>query len=202
MGMKKRNLNINKKIISYFILISFIGFSTVNAICEKEVTNFSRSLVKNEESLAYKPPKAFIYGEINNIHDGGFFTTFDAVNVRCIQFIPFSYELYRSGEHITVLDVYFRVLQPNLIFGIVGYIGASLEPTPEIHFEIRGYDKLAVTYTSLSDILWIDIAIVGSCDRSELDAYVSVGDQITNCTGTIQLFYIPTDIMLGYWTFL
>ena len=201
MGMKKRNLNINKKIISYFILVSLIGFSTVNAICEKEVINVTGSIVKNKEIMAFKPPKAIIFGEITNISEEGFFTTFDAVNVRCIKLIPFSYELYRSGEQITVLDIYFRVLKPNLVYGIFGYIGASPEPTPEIHFEITGFEKLVVTYTQLSDILWNDIAIIGSCDRSELDIYVSVGDQITNCTGTIQLFYIPTNIMLFYWTF-
>ena len=102
---------------------------------------------------------------------------------------------------IHALSECFRVLQPNLVLGIFGYIGASTEPTPEIHFKIVGLDKLVVTYTNQSDILWSDILIIGLCERSELDTYVSVGDQITNCTGTIEIFYIPTDIMVGYWNF-
>jgi hypothetical protein len=201
MGMKNRNLNINKKIICYFVLFSIIGFGNVNAIYEKEVINFIDNINKNNEIMAYKPPKAIIFGEITNINEEGFFTTFNAINLRCIQIIPFNFELYRSGEQITVLDIYYRILKPNLVYGIFGYIGASTEPTPKIHFTITSFDKLMVTYTEKSDILWSDIAIIGMCDRSELDNYVSVGDQITNCTGTIQLFYIPTNIMLGYWTF-
>ena len=201
MGMKTRFVNINKKIICYVIFLSFIGVSTVQSMYEKEEAIFTNNYVDNSEILSYSAPKAFIFGEINNINERGFFTTFHAVNVRCITFIPFSFELYRSDEQITVLDIYFRVLKPNLVWGVFGYIGASPEPTPEIHFEITEMEKLAVTYTDQSNVLWTDIAINGLCDRSELDEYISVGDQITNCTGSIEMLYIPTNILLGYWTF-
>jgi len=183
------------------ILLFILGVSSAQSICEKEEAIFTSNFVENSEILTFSPQKAFIYGEIQNINEGGFFTTFNAVNLRCITFMPFSYNLYRSDEQITVLDIYFRVLKPNLVMGMFGYIGASSEPTPEIHFEITEMEKLVVTYTNLSNVLWSDIGIIGLCDRSELDTYVSVGDKITNCTGTIQIFYIPTDIMLFYWTF-
>jgi hypothetical protein len=168
---------------------------------EKEDMISSDNFIENSEIVAINTQKAFIFGEIKNINEGGFFTTFNAINLRVISFLPFSYELYRSNEQITVYDIYFRVLKPNLVWGVFGYIGASLEPTPEIHFSISGLDKLVVTYTNQSNILWSDIAIIGLCDRSGLDTYVSVGDQIIDCTGTLQLFYTPTDIMLGYWIF-
>jgi hypothetical protein len=201
MGMKNLNLNINRKIICYLLLISIIGFGTVNALYEKEVIDFIDNINKNREIMGYSPPKAIIFGEITNINEDGFFTTFEAINMRCIKLIPFSYDLYRSGEQITVVDRYFRILKPNLVYGIFGYIGASTEPTPQILFQKTSFDKLMVTYTQQTDILWSDIAIIGICERNELDSYVSIGDQITNCTGEIQLFYIPTNIMLGYWTF-
>ena len=198
----KRNVNMNKKIISCAVLLSIVGVGVIQAMSELEETILTDSMAENSESAAFTPPKAFIFGEIADIDVEGFFTTFNAANVRCIQFVPFSYEVYRSGEQITVSDRYLRFLQPNLICGIFGYIGASTEPTPKIYFEKTGYEELAVAYTNSSDILWNDIAIIGSCNISELDTYVSVGDQITNCTGTIKVYYIPTDIMLGYWTFM
>lgn len=200
MGMKNRFVNINKKIICFVIFLSILGVSSVQSMYEKEEAIFTNNIADNSEIVAFSPPIAFIFGEINNINEGEFFKTFNAVNVRCITFIPFNFELFRSDEQITVLDKYFRLLQPNLVFGIFGYIGASIESTPEIHFD-AGLENLVVTYTNLSNVLWSDIAISGLCDRSELGTYVSVGDQITNCTGTIEILYIPTVIILGYWTF-
>lgn len=51
------------------------------------------------------------------------------------------------------------------------------------------------------DLKWEDIGISGDCDTSNLGTYVLAGDQITSCSGTITIRYIPTNTLLGSWEF-
>ena len=80
MGMKKRFVNINKKIICFVIFISILGVSTVQSMYGKEEVSFTNNYVDNSEILSYSAPKAFIFGEITNINERGFFTTFNAAH--------------------------------------------------------------------------------------------------------------------------
>jgi len=58
-----------------------------------------------------------IIGKIDNLNTGVDTITFEAVNIRCIQFFPFGFIPYTSGEQITVSDQYFGLLTPNIVFG-------------------------------------------------------------------------------------
>lgn len=60
--------------------------------------------------------------------------------------------------------------------------------------------KLTVTYVS-TDVLWIDIEIKGTCDKSSLGKYVTPGDEITNCFDEIIIIYKPNRYEIGRWTF-
>ena len=76
------------------------------------------------------------------------------------------------------------------------------ESTPNIQFVMDDLnDKLTVVSADPSDIPWADIEINGTCDTSDLGTYVTVGDTITSCSGTITIRYIPTDTLLGIWEF-
>jgi len=44
----------------------------------------------------------FILGRIDNLTTGGDVITFEAVNIRCVTFLPFTYNGYTSGELITI----------------------------------------------------------------------------------------------------
>jgi len=75
------------------------------------------------------------------------------------------------------------------------------EKTPNIIFFQDDAEKKLIVHETSSDILWKNIEIQGSCDRSSLSKYVVEGDEISQCEGTITLTYIPTGDLLGSWTF-
>ena len=93
-----------------------------------------------------------------------------------------------------------------IIAGIVllraGYIPEPGKEKPPIFNFIKDDEnyKLIVEYVS-TDVLWSDIEITGNCDKSGLSEYVHPGDEITNCRETIILNYLPTNSILGSWTF-
>jgi len=58
-----------------------------------------------------------------------------------------------------------------------------------------------VTSVDPTNILWSDIHIDGTCSTSGLGTYVTPGDFITNCYGTITLTYTPLSILIGIWEF-
>jgi len=62
-------------------------------------------------------------------------------------------------------------------------------------------NKLTVAIAIPSDILWSDVDIEGNCDTSGLGTYVTAGDVITNCCGTISLTYVPFNMDLGEFEF-
>jgi hypothetical protein len=80
--------------------------------------------------------------------------------------------------------------------------GDSSQETPSIQFVKDNLaDKLTIASAQPSDLLWSDFVISGTCDSSGLGTYVVAGDQITGCSGTISLRYIPTNTLLGTWDF-
>ena len=74
--------------------------------------------------------------------------------------------------------------------------------TPEIRFIQDDAEKiLKVTHVD-SEVLWENIIIDGdNFDRGGLGPKVVVGDEITNCQGTITIIFDPTSEPLGSWTF-
>lgn len=77
-------------------------------------------------------------------------------------------------------------------------------PTPSIHFVKNDFDDtLTVVSTGgySAEVYWSDIAIFGTYDTKPSHTFVVPGDQITGCSGTITITYMPTSTSLGTWTF-
>lgn len=64
-----------------------------------------------------EPNSALLFGRIENLNSQGEVITFDAVNLRYIQFSPFSFNTYSSGEEIIVVSK-LGILNTNFAFGI------------------------------------------------------------------------------------
>ncbi len=62
----------------------------------------------------------FIFGRITNLNTLGQYITFEAVNIRCITFFPFTFNAYTSGELITISKDYFGFIGANFIFALCG----------------------------------------------------------------------------------
>lgn len=60
----------------------------------------------------------FIIGKITNLNTEEDIMTFEAVNIRCIQFFPFGLIPYTSGEPIIISEDYIGVLTPKFIFAV------------------------------------------------------------------------------------
>jgi len=59
---------------------------------------------------------AILIGRITNLNTEGFFTTFDVVRLRFLQFSPFSFNTYISGEKITVIKSKLGMVTENFAF--------------------------------------------------------------------------------------
>ena len=59
-----------------------------------------------------------IFGEITNLTTVGDYTTFEAVNMRCMTFFPLCLHHYTSGELITTIKDYFGLVTPSFIFAL------------------------------------------------------------------------------------
>jgi len=62
----------------------------------------------------------FIIGKIDNLNTDEDMITFEAVNLRCLQFSPFGFIPYTSGELITISKDYMGLLTPRFIFALCG----------------------------------------------------------------------------------
>lgn len=88
---------------------------------------------------------------------------------------------------------------------VSGMIGTSPQSTPSIQFvKDDVHDKLTVASADPIDIQWADLNL--SCTGSTTlvypsSGYVLAGNEITNCSGTISVRYVPTNTLLGTWTF-
>jgi hypothetical protein len=83
------------------------------------------------------------------------------------------------------------------IFYQVGYKTDEEENIIPIIEFIKDDESDTIFVNSVSnEIFWKDIEIEGACDKSGLGRYISEGDQITNCEGTINIKYIPTNTVL------
>ena len=88
---------------------------------------------------------------------------------------------------------------------LLGFIDPSQQPpqTPDIVFEQDTVNNtLLVVSVNPDNVLWSDIAEIGSgsCDPLPV-GNVTIGNEITNCTGIIVLQYIPTEVILGVFEF-
>jgi len=64
-----------------------------------------------------EPIKVFLFGRIENLTIVGDFFVFNAVRLRFIQFSPFSFNTYTSGEKIAVFEPKLKIVTNNFMFG-------------------------------------------------------------------------------------
>lgn len=77
--------------------------------------------VRNIADWLYYEPElklVFVFGKISNLDTTEKYTKFDAVHVRWIQFMPFAYVPFTSGEHLAISPQYKGLLTPHFIVAI------------------------------------------------------------------------------------
>jgi hypothetical protein len=73
--------------------------------------------------------------------------------------------------------------------------------TPSITFTADYDDHLMTVASTESNVLWSDIEFSGSCDISGLGTYVTAGDVITDCYGTITVIFSPISTLIATFEF-
>jgi len=64
-----------------------------------------------------KSKTTFIIGRITNLTTIEEFTTFEALNIRCLQLFPVKFRKFQSGEQIYISDKYIGILKERFICG-------------------------------------------------------------------------------------
>jgi len=93
-------------------------------------------------------------------------------------------------------------LSTKFVFGIFRFEYHTPE-NPIILFRLDNEERtITVISIEQSDILWSDFQNVGdgSCNIST-EGYVAAADQITDCYGTISLYYSPTQTIIATFEF-
>lgn len=62
----------------------------------------------------------FIFGRLDNLTTEGEIITFEALNIRCATFFPFTFNAYTSGELLTISKDYFGLVGARFIFAFCG----------------------------------------------------------------------------------
>jgi len=65
----------------------------------------------------HEPHMAFLFGRIENLNTAGDLIIFDAVKLRYLQFSPFSFNTYISGEEIAVVGSGLGIITTSFAFG-------------------------------------------------------------------------------------
>lgn len=84
----------------------------------KEYSENGNDFLPYLEIEVIDPHMVFIFGRIENLNTEGDFTTFDAVKLRYLQFSPFSFDTYSSGETVTTVGSKIGILTTNFAFGV------------------------------------------------------------------------------------
>ena len=83
----------------------------------KEYSANGNDYIPYLETETLEPHMAFLFGRIENLNTEGDLTTFDAVKLRYIQFSPFSFNTYASGEEIAVVGSGLGIVTTSFAFG-------------------------------------------------------------------------------------
>jgi predicted secreted hydrolase len=106
-------------------------------------------------------------------------------------------------KKIDVIIIVILIIIAGAVLISVGYIKPPITPTtPEIRFIQDDAQKILKVTDVSSEVFWENIIVYGEkFDRGSLGPKVVVGDEITNCQGTITIIFEPTSEQLGSWTF-
>ena len=85
----------------------------------------------------------------------------------------------------------------------IGYVPKKEDSDiPDIQFFKDDKNRTLTVISVSAQVLWAeDIEIEGTCDKSSLSRFVEEGDQITECVGTINIWYKPTNTLLYTYKF-
>ncbi|MCK4364437.1 MAG: hypothetical protein KAW45_00115 [Thermoplasmatales archaeon] len=109
----------------------------------------------------------------------------------------FEYSFSDNGKKLTLIDVE----QGGQFAVLTKYDSPPQIPSIQFIKNDIGYIfTLTVSAVDPSNVPWSNIEITGTCDTSGLGTYVAVGDMITDCSGTLTIRDVSTNILLGSWT--
>jgi len=105
-------------------------------------------------------------------------------------------------KKIDVIIIVILLVIAGFILFRGGYIPEPGKPTtPAIEIEHDDEANKLIVRSVSREVLWLDIEIQGQCDKTSLGPYVTPGNEITKCKGTIILTYKPTNEEIYSWTF-
>ncbi|MFH1101905.1 MAG: zinc-ribbon domain-containing protein [Methanobacteriota archaeon] len=97
------------------------------------------------------------------------------------------------------------IMSAAMYIYISNLIGSMPPFTPIISLSKNSVNHtLTVVYVSFSSsslVRWSDIDIQGICNTSGLGPFVTEGDIIMDCEGSIRLIYTPSNTLIGSWDF-
>jgi hypothetical protein len=102
-------------------------------------------------------------------------------------------ELSNLNEKIDKLENEIDILEEYISYPI---------DIPSILFRKESVEKtITVVSVSPPNVRWSDINIQGNCNIGNFGTYVVAGDNITDCSGSMTIKHIPSDALLGVYTF-
>jgi len=105
------------------------------------------------------------------------------------------------SSSLLIISICLSVLLAAIIYVYVSGMVGNDTAFPSISFtKDEQTDTLTVASTD-ENILWSDLDVQGQCNTEGLSLYVTVGDQITECNGEIRIIHIPSNAILGVFTF-
>ena len=101
----------------------------------------------------------------------------------------------------TVIIVIMIMIAGLVLYKVVYEPKKEKQDIPVIQFFQNEENKILIVRSISEKIFWNDIEIEGDCDKSSLGRYISEGDQITDCVGTITIKHKPSQTILSTYKF-
>jgi hypothetical protein len=218
----------NKKIFGMFICILLIATAVpaVDSLNYSKIISTEQNKPNNStlQRLTYKDT-ALIFGRITNLRTEDEYITFQAVNIKVITFVPFSFNPIKSGEYFEILKEHIGFIGVSFILALTK---AYTPDTPNIACITDSTFNRITVATADANIKWRDIAITTDNQAVSWRVYTGSGIAIdawnhTNGAGLAEMIagdyiqlqfnvttpptnvrvtfrYIPTNALLGTWT--
>ena len=105
-------------------------------------------------------------------------------------------------KKVDVILIVAMIVIAGIVFYEIGILPEEeKERIPVIEFT-QDVEERTLTVKSFSEtILWSDIQITGTCDKSDLGKYVTKGDKIEECSGNIIITHLIIGAEMGNWIF-
>jgi hypothetical protein len=105
-------------------------------------------------------------------------------------------------KKVDVIIIVAMIVVAGFVLIKTGYIPEVEKPViPNIEFIKDDVNKILIVKSVQGEVLWSEIEILGDYDPPSFGQYVSVGDRIINCIGTIIIRHPSTDTTLKTYKF-